>query len=149
MKKIVPQNSCEYSRYLIGKARIVMFRARKKELAPYHISPRQANILYILHNLGHKATLLELSHHADRKINTISIQMTRMERDGLVTKTREIPNSTLLKFELTEKGVDTYKNCKKLRSVKEIMSVLSKDKRNQLISMLETIISKAEKYQSV
>jgi DNA-binding MarR family transcriptional regulator len=123
-----------------------MNRARQKELLPYHISPRQATILFILSNLGHKATLVELSKNTDRQINTLSQQITRMEKNGLVRKVRETPKSALISFELTEKGRNTWKNSTKASSVETIMSVLTEEERRQLIALLGKLVTSAEKY---
>jgi DNA-binding MarR family transcriptional regulator len=73
--------------------------------------------------------------------------MTTLEKDGLVKKIREVPKSRLLRFELTEKGLDIYNKSKNRKVDKAIMSTLSKEEREQLISLLKKIISKAEKYQ--
>ena len=72
--------------------------------------------------------------------------MTKMEKDGLVKKIRDIPNSIQFSFKLTEKGLSTYQNCMREESIQAIMSVLSQDECKQLISMLEKITAKAEKY---
>ena len=146
VEDVLAKNSSVYSRHLIGKTRHLMFWARQRELTPYHILPRQAYILFLLYNLGHKATLAELSRHSVRSINTLSIQMTRMERDGLVKKLRDNPKSVLLKYELTEKGINAYKLSNKMTSEKEIMSVLSEEERQQLISILKKVIGEAEDY---
>ena len=146
MEEAIPRNSKEYSRYLMGKARHLMERARQKELMPHNISSRQANVMFILYKLDHKPTLNELAKHLDREINTLSSQMTRMERDGLVKKVRENPKSTLLKFELTKKGYDIFENSCKMISTNAIMSVLTEEECQQLISILNKIILEAEKY---
>ncbi len=146
MPEIISRDSNLYARYLLGKARHLMFQARQRELRPYHISPRQANTLIIVYKLGEKATLAELAKNTDRGINTLSMQVTLMEKDGLVKKVRATPKSNQLRFELTKKGLNTYNKIKKITSVKTIMSSLSEDQRQLLISMLETIIAKAEKY---
>ena len=143
---IVSEESESYSRLLIDKAKHVLFAARQKELAPYHIAPQQAYILFILCNLGHKATLAEMARHTERGVATISITMARMEKDGLVKGVRETPKSVLLKFELTEKGRSVYKNIKIMAADKEIMSVLSEQEQKQLTLTLKKIISKAETY---
>jgi DNA-binding MarR family transcriptional regulator len=124
-----------------------MLNARQKELSPYHLSSRQAYILFLLYHLGQRATLATLAKDGDREINTISLQMTTLEKDGLVKKIREVPKSRLLRFELTEKGLDIYNKSKNRKVDKAIMSTLSKEEREQLISLLKKIISKAEKYQ--
>ncbi len=51
-----------------------------------------------------------------------------------------------IRFELTQKGIDTYLNCNKDKSVKAIMSVLSEEENQQLILILEKLVKKAEKY---
>ena len=111
MIKIIPKDDMEYSRYLLGRVRFFMTRARQYELTPYHISPRQAYILFLLYTMGSGMTLRELAWQTDRKINTLSVNMSKMERDGLVKKIRDTPNSIQFSFTLTEKGLNTYQNC--------------------------------------
>ena len=117
-----------------------MVMARRKELAPYHISPQQAHILLMLHELGRKSTLRELANYAERGINTLSEQMTNLENDGLVEKNRETPKSTLLSFGLTKKGIELCDCISEMRADEEIMSVLSEEERQQLISILKKIL---------
>jgi DNA-binding MarR family transcriptional regulator len=69
-----------------------------------------------------------------------------MEREGLVKKTRESPKSKLLRFELTEKGMESYKASHKSKSINVIMTALSEEERQQLIGLLQKVIGKAEKY---
>jgi DNA-binding MarR family transcriptional regulator len=63
-----------------------------------------------------------------------------------VKKTRQTPKSTLLTIEITEKGIETYRNTRKSKSEKAIMSVLSEEECQHLISLLNKIIEKAESY---
>jgi DNA-binding MarR family transcriptional regulator len=144
MPDITSTDSILYSRLLLGKARHLLVKARQKELAPYLISPRQAAVLTVIDELGEKANLTELAEHTDRNINTLSIQITRMENDGLVIKVRETPKSNKLRFELTEKGRNACKEVKKINSLNIIMSALTEAERQQLISLLEKIINKAQ-----
>jgi len=137
-----------YAWILIGKAREDMLKARQKELAPYEISPRQAYVCDILFHLGRKSTIAEVAKHVDREVNTLSQQLNRMEKDGLVKRYQEKAKSTLLTFELTEKGLAAYQNSLKRAAIKKIMSVLSEQELAQLIAMMEQIISAAEKYQA-
>jgi len=74
------------------------------------------------------------------------MQIMRMEKDGLVRKSRETPKSTLVSFELTEKGRQVCKDIYVVVSDKVIISVLSEEERRQMISMLNRIIATAEKY---
>ena len=146
MERIVPRESNEYLRYLIIRAGFFLIRTRRLELARYHISPHQAYLLSILYTLGRSTTLKELSWQTDRKINTLSVNMTKMERLGLVKKVRETPNSIHLSFELEEKGTKTHLKCENPKAIKDIMSVLSEEENQQLRLILRKIVNKAEKY---
>ena len=146
MLEVESRDSSIEASVLMDRARHLMLNARQKEVAPYHISPQQAYLLFILYRIGHKATLLELSRYINLRFATLSADLIRMEKDGLVKKTREIPKSTLLTIELTAKGIQTYKNTNKLKSDKAIMSILTEEERQQLISMLRKIINKAQDY---
>jgi len=148
MVEIASHNSSVYARLLMGRARHLMLNARQKEVAPYHISPQQAYLLFVIQKLDHKATLSELARYMGKGINTLSMELTRMEKDGLVKKNRDTPKSTLLTIEVTGKGLETYKNTNKLKSDKTIMSVLSEEERQLLIALLNKIIGKAQQYQN-
>jgi DNA-binding MarR family transcriptional regulator len=139
-------NEVQYSRKLLGKARRLMLQARKLELLPYNISPRQAVFLIAVNDLGEKATLTELSRYHNRAVNTISSQMTEMENDGFVKKVRISPKTKLLKFELTEKGIAAHKGACQNTALLEIMSGLSEKERKQLNALLLVLIGKAEEY---
>jgi len=123
-----------------------MLEVRQKELEPHHISPQQLFVLEIIHELGSKATLPELTKRLERKNNTVSLQMTRMEKDGLVKKVRDAHKSTMLRFELTGKGLKTYNQAKERGTVKAIMSALSEDERQQLILIMNKLIDEVKKY---
>jgi DNA-binding MarR family transcriptional regulator len=144
VEEIISRDNGLYSQYLIAKVNHFMERVRQKELSPYHIAPRQGYILFVLQSLNHKATLAELAEYCDRRVNNMSIQMARMEKKGLVKKIREVPGSTLLKFELTEKGITALKN-DKMKVEKAIMSILSEEEYRQLIPILKKILNEAEK----
>ena len=145
MEELQIRDNSVYARYLLSKARFFMVKARQKELAPYEISSRQVFIMDIIFNLGHKVTLSELAKYSNRGIGAVSVQLTKMESEGLIRKVRGNPRSTLLKFELTEKGLDIYHSCQKLKGINTIMSALSEKELKQFITMLEKIIKKAEK----
>jgi DNA-binding MarR family transcriptional regulator len=146
MPETTSRNSILYSRFLIGKVRQILYAARQKELNAYGISPKQAHVLTLIDNLGDRAYLVALAERTERNLNTLSVQMTRMENDGLVKKIRDIPKSNKVRFELTEKGYNICKDIKKIKSARIIMSSLSDEERQQLISLLEKVVDKTEKY---
>jgi len=144
MIEVKSNNSLMYSRFLIGKTRQILLRARKKELDAYSVTPRQAHVLTCIYELGKKADLSALAERTERNMNTLSINMTKMEQDGLVKKIRDTPKSTKLRFELTERGYYIYQNVRKVKSAKTIMSALTEEERQQLIALLEKIVDKSQ-----
>jgi DNA-binding MarR family transcriptional regulator len=144
MIEVKSKNSLMYSRFLIGKTRQILLRARKKELDAYNVTPRQAHVLTCIYELGEKADLSALAEKTERNMNTLSINMTKMEQDGLVKKIRDTPKSTKLRFELTERGYYIYQNVRKVKSAKTIMSALTEEERQQLITLLEKIVDKSQ-----
>jgi DNA-binding MarR family transcriptional regulator len=145
LEEIISQDSGIYARWLIGRVRHLMSKERQKELVPYHVTSPQAFILFVLKHLGHNASLAELARYCGRGINTLSVQMIRLEKDGLVKKVKEVPRSKILKFYLTEKGIETYYPSSKKESEIAAMSVLSEEERQQLVSMLKRIKSALER----
>jgi DNA-binding MarR family transcriptional regulator len=146
LEEIQARDNRLYSRILLSRVRDLMLDVREIELAPIDITPRQAYILLILYHLGHKATLSQLTKYNERQASTISVQMTKMEKAGLVRKVRKTTKSTLLIFEMTTKGLDTYYKSEKQTSEKVIMSALSEKERLQFIASLKKILNKAAKY---
>ena len=144
MIKKSPLSEFQYSRKLLGKARRLMLKARKMELEPFQITPRQAAFLNAISELGERATLTELSKYHGRAVNTISSQMTEMEADGFIKKVRVMPKSKALRFELTEKGLGAHQGAVQNSSLQEIMSALSERERKHLDALLMTLINRAE-----
>jgi DNA-binding MarR family transcriptional regulator len=131
---------------IIGRARHFMLELRQKELEPYHISPQQLFVLEIISEIGAKATLPELAKRLERKNNTVSLQMTRMEKDGLVKKVHDARKSSMVRYELTEKGTDTYNKARERSTIKKIMSILTEAERQELIGMMEKLVKAVKKY---
>jgi DNA-binding MarR family transcriptional regulator len=139
MDEVPYEDSCMHARLLLEKARHFMLYARQKEMAPYHVSPQQAHLLFILNRLGHRANLSELSKLCYKGIGTISLQISRMENDGLVEKIREAPKAKVFTIGLTPKGLEICQSTNRIKSDKIIMSILSEEERQQLILLLNKI----------
>jgi DNA-binding MarR family transcriptional regulator len=131
--------------HLIGLARQEIFRARKEELDPFDITPMEASVLSIIVKYGNNATIKLISRLTSRESHTISEQLTRMERKGLITKNKHSPTSILKRFKITNKGRIAIDFVNKTESIQlhRIISVLSKEERQQMILMLEKLVNNA------
>ena len=124
---------------LLNQTTETIFRARQKELQQYDVSTSQGAVLFITKTLGEKATISEISRWLLRKPHTISEMIVRMERKGLVKKSKAPNLKTTVKVELTPKGIELYQKSKKRQSFQNILSCLSTDERQQMILYLQRL----------
>ena len=124
---------------LLGQARDMVFKARGKELSRYGVTVEQASILFVIQAIGGKSTPAEISKWMLREPHTISSILTRMEKEGLITKRKDSSNKGQVIVALTEKGRQIYSQSIKRESIREIISCLSEEEHNQLGSLLEKL----------
>ncbi len=124
---------------LLNQTTETIFRARQKELDQYHISTSQGAVLFITRALGEKATISEISRWLLRKPHTVSEIVSRMEKKGLLKKTRAPKRKTIIKVTLTPKGLEVYRKSKKRQSFQNIISSLSLQERRQMVLYLQKL----------
>ncbi len=122
----------------------VIHSARHEELWQGGItSNAEAGILFLVRDLGGRATPAEISRHLFKKSHGISMLISRMGKKGLVRKVKDLDRKNLVRVEMTEKGQKAFEYAAKLTSIHSIMSVLSKQERRQLDLVLRKLRSKA------
>ena len=130
---------------LLRQAGHTVYQATEKELSQYGISPEEAAVLSIVGVLDNKATPTEISRWLLRKPHTVSGILSRMEKKGLVRKTKDLKRKNLVRVTLTEKGQQAHYQSSKVESIRQIMSSLSEEERQQLGSCLKTLRDRALK----
>jgi len=119
-------------------------KVRENEIRPFGISSGvQAGVLYHLGISNKPLTIGEISRRLVRKPHTISMLLDRMERQGLIRRNKEPTERSQIMVEITEKGALAYKRASKMRAVEEIFSNLTEKQRENLISYLKTLRTKA------
>ena len=93
---------------LLHQTRDAVHIARKKELGRFEISTIQAAALFIIQAIGEQATPAEISRWLFRKPHSVSGLLNRMEKEGLVKKTKDLDKKNLVRVTLTEKGRQAY-----------------------------------------
>ena len=130
---------------LVAQTRHAMFKARQEELIRYNIPARQAAVLFAIQAIGDKATPAEISRWLFRKSHSVSELLSRMEKQGLVKRVKDLDKRNLVRVTLTEKGREAYNQSTKRESIHKIMSSLSEEKRQQLRSCLQQLWDRALK----
>ena len=130
---------------LLRQAKDTVFKATEKELSQYGISPEQAGVLSIVQFLDNKATPAEISRWLLREPHTVSGILSRMEKKGLIRKTKDLDRKNLVRVTLTDKGQQAYLQSTKIESIGKIMSCLSEEECQQLSSCLKKLRGRAFK----
>lgn len=128
---------------LLQYTRDAIVRARQKDLKKYNISTRQGTVLLFVKATGEKATPADIARWLLREPHSISNLVSRMERDGLVRKVKDLRRKNMVRIELTDKGHKAYSQTTERRSIHEIMAALSEEEREQLRTSLHKLLAKA------
>src|SRR5208283_760805 len=126
--------------YLLSQVNHKVMILRQKELTKYDIPVRQTIVLFAIQTLGPKASLTNVAERVERSLHSVSRQVLRMENDGLITRSKIKPKSNQLTLELTKKGLEKLKVARKAKSVSAILSFLTEEDRQQMISILKEIL---------
>jgi DNA-binding MarR family transcriptional regulator len=130
---------------LLLRVRDAGFKARKKELAQFSISPIKSAVLFAIKDAGHKATPGEIAKRIFRAPHSVSEVLIRMEREGLIKKDRVAGEGNRVTVTLTKKGQQAYRMSAKRDAVHRMLSTLSTGQRRQLESCLMTLWNSALK----
>lgn len=118
--------------------------AIKKEVRRKGMAPKVGAMLYVIYRLNSPSPL-ELAHVLNRKPQTITAIIHRMEQDGLVIKDINISKKNTYKIQLTEKG---FSECQKMMNIDVLtnsIDSLSDEKREHLQDCLEEILVKLKR----
>ncbi len=124
---------------LLNQARDAMAWVREKELQRVGLSRIQARVLFAINAATTPVTPAELSRRLLRKPHTMSALLTRMEKQGLIRKTNNLPRKNLIGIEATERGQELFLAGAQYISIQEIMSSIPKAKREKLASSLKAL----------
>jgi MarR family transcriptional regulator, organic hydroperoxide resistance regulator len=124
---------------LLSRVYHMIAKLRRLELAKYNIQPVQAYILFILNSLGGETSPTELARYAYEDKSAISDILIRMEKQGLIIKSKEVKGNQRVKVKITEKGTEALKLSSEREYLRRVMSALSPEKLEQLDSCLSLI----------
>lgn len=128
---------------LLDITSVLMGKVRQKELWKYGLTRSQAAVLECVHESGNNATPSRISHRMIREPQSVSGILNRMEREGFLTKTRDVHRKNMVRVGLTLKGEQAYNRAIKRKSARRIISLLSEDERHQLILCLKKLRDKS------
>jgi len=128
------------------QTRDTMARCREREMreSGTGISGIQAAVLWIVKNIPGPPTPAEISRWVFREPHTVSMLLTHMEKQGLVTKVKDLERRNLVRVVVTAKGEEAYQRSREnAKVIDEIISCLSQEDKANLLAYLERLRSKA------
>ena len=130
---------------LLRQTRDAMVKAREKELGKYGISSIQAAVLFTIQDIGTEATPAEISRRLVREPHSISGLLSRMEKQGLIKRVKDLPKRNMVRISLTAKGEELYKISTQRVTMHEIFDVISDEERKIIWDYLQRLRDRALK----
>ena len=120
----------------------VLFRLRKKELAPYGITPEGNIVMTAIQQLGRKATSAEIARFTFREPNSVSALLKRMGKKGLVRRFILNRHSVRQIMVLTKKGQKVFDEINEIKyqSLFNITSFMSDQEEEKFTAQLRQIL---------
>ncbi len=110
----------------------VLSKNRQKELNKFGITARITAVLGTVLRLGDKSTLENISQQAILERHSMSSQLIRMEKEGLVKREKDPKKKNMMSIGITEKGYELYMNAVETGVIDRILSVLTEEERHSL-----------------
>lgn len=128
---------------LLSQTRSAIFRARQKYIGQY-LHPNQTIALCIIWSNNGMATPALISRILFLERHSVSELITRMEANGLVTKTRDETKKNVVRISITEKGRKIGYEAIQIDFIKKIISVLKTDQQEQMRIALSQLLKAAQ-----
>ncbi len=129
--------------WLLVRTRRLLISARADELEEFDITPPEAGVLRAIKSIGYKSTPMIISRYLLKQPHTTAGLLERMEKKGLIQKSKDLDSKNQIRIELTEKGEAGFEHTKKEQAIKEILSTLDDEELEVFKTCLEKIFSKS------
>ena len=130
---------------LLDQATTAMSRVADNELSQAGITMVQGAVLYYVKNAKEPVIPAHISRWLFREPHTVSQLLMRMEKQGLVKRTKNLDRKNQLRITLTEKGEQAYQKQIEMRGISKILSILSPEECDKLAARLKKLRDEAVK----
>ena len=126
----------------------LIFKCEDAVFAEVGLTTQQHMVLLAIKYVNDPVTVSEVAHWLDRNPNGISTLVDRMEKDGLVKRSRDLRDRRSVRLSMTNKGKEILEQATMSgwELVQEILSDLSDQDLRTLNSLLERMRGKTFEY---
>ena len=130
---------------LLSQASNALGRVADSELSQVGISMMQAAVLVFVKNSKEPVIPAHISRWLFREPHTVSQLLMRMEKQGLVKRTKDLDRKNQVRITLTEKGEKAFQQQSEMRGIGRILSTLTPEECNKLGASLKKLRDEAIK----
>ena len=136
---------------LLHQAVFSIDKCEDKLFREVEVSPKQYSALAAIKHLQDPVTPTDVANWLDRNTNSITLMIDRLEREGLVTRARDLKDRRSLRISITEKGLEAFRRGSKPRRElpREIMSCLNPEELQELNRLLSKVLDKTYEVRNV
>jgi DNA-binding MarR family transcriptional regulator len=110
----------------------ILVKVQERELLPQNLSATAADILFLIDAMGKDVTATKIAKMLLREQTSIGNILKRMEKHGLINRTRNMERKSLIRITLTAKGKNTLKQAMKQKGTTHVLSRLTEAQRSKL-----------------
>ncbi len=125
---------------LLSKTRSAIFKLRHRKVGQY-LPPNQAAALVTVWAFDRKITPVELSRQLFLEPHSVSELIVRMQKRGLVTKTKDKNRGNVVRLSITDKGRELCNKVMGEDLIHSIMASLTSEQQEQLRSLLMALFT--------
>ena len=114
-------------------------KIRERELLPQNLSATAAEILFLVEAMGKDVTPAKISRMLLREPHSVSGILMRMEKNGLLKRTKNMERKNLIRITLTARGEKALSQAMKQTGTAHVLSKLTDDQRSKLKRTLNVL----------
>jgi len=150
LQERIPEEESTYVQafMLLQRTRDLLFRCEDQAVAEFGITAAQYSVLMAMKGLDDPVKVTDVARRLERKVNSVSMLVDRMVNAGLVTRERDLPDRRAVRLGLTGKGQEASERAAPvvLRLVEELLSPLSHEDMDTLVTLLDNLRENARKH---
>jgi DNA-binding MarR family transcriptional regulator len=126
---------------LIHQSHRLLERNEKAVLRKVGLTPRKHAVLLALNKLPGTPKVIDVAVWLDRNANGISMLVDRMEKDGIINRTRDTEDRRVARLTITKKGAECYEKANELlrQLCQDIFKEFSEEELTTLSKIMERL----------
>ena len=117
----------------------ILVKVRGRELLPQNLSATAAAILFFVDAMGKDVTPARISRMLLREPHSISGILMRMEKQGLIRRTKNMQHRNYIRITLTARGEKALQQAMKKEGTQHVLSSLTAAQQKQLKTSLTAL----------